>query len=112
MWDGLWNAILKGDLLLALFLLILNVIASVVNVILWPFGVLIATLIPSLDGMLTALSEYFDYAATYLAWIIDAFNIPGIVITAISSYYFFRFTTTFTVWTIKLLIKWKVALWG
>lgn len=43
-----------------------------------------------LDGMLTALSEYFDYAATYLAWIIDAFNIPGIVITAISSYYFFR----------------------
>lgn len=110
-WADFWNSILRGDYLLALFQLILGVVITIVNIIIWPFSVLISTLFPSLDGVFAAISQYFTYAAQYMAYILDMVGLPAIAVTLIAAYYFFTWTVTFAAWSIKLLIKWRKALW-
>lgn len=110
MWQDAFNSIINGDFLLGLFQVVLATLTSIVNVILYPFGLLIQLWLPALDEGLTALAGYFDYATTYMNWLIDAFAIPAPVLIMVSAYYFFSFTTSFSVWGIKLLLHWKKAI--
>lgn len=113
MWENFWNTLLSGDLLLALFQLVLALIGTIVTVIMYPIGLLITTLMPDQTywHISATIELYFDYATTYISWIIDAFAVPHIVLTIIASYYLFRFSLTFGLWTIKLFVKWKQAIW-
>lgn len=112
MWEDAVDQIMHGDFLLGLFQVLMAVIVSIMNLILYPFSLLIKTYMPSLDQGLTALADYFDYAGHYMAWLLDAFAVPSIVVTMVAAYYLFVFTVTMSAWTIKLVIKWKGALWG
>lgn len=109
--EDLIQSILAGDFLLALFNIILAVVSGIVSVILWPFGVLIEAFLPELNTGLESISQIYTYASTYLSWILNAVGIPAVAITMIAAYYIFSFTITFTAWSLKLLLKWKKAIW-
>lgn len=111
MWDEAINTFVNGDFLLGLFQLVMAVLVTIVNVILYPFGLLIKATIPSLDAGLTALAGYFDYAGTYMAWVLNAFAVPAVVVVMLVSYYTFSYGITIAAWTIKLVIRWKQAIW-
>lgn len=112
MWEDALDSILSGDFLLGLFQILMAVLVTIVNLILWPFGLIISAFMPSLDQGLTQLSQYFDYAAQYMAWILNAFAVPSLAIAMVASYYLFTYSATFATWTVKLIIRWKQAIWG
>lgn len=112
MWTDAINDIFSGNFLIGLFKILMGVLVTIVNVILYPFGLLIAQFMPALDEGLSLLAQYFDYATTVLSWVINAFAIPKLAISLMASYYLFAFSTTFGAWTIKLIIRWKQAIWG
>jgi hypothetical protein len=112
MWSDAMNSILQGDFMLGTFQVIMAVSITVVNIILYPFGLLVKTFIPNLDAGLIALSDYFDYATTYMAWILNAFAVPTAVVAMVASYYLFVFSVTFGTWSVKLILKWRQAIWG
>ena len=112
MWQDAVNSIMSGDFLLGLFQILMAVVVSIVNLLLYPFGLIIAQFMPSLNDGLAQVSQYFHFAGLYIAWVINAFAVPSLAITLIASYYFFSFSTTFATWTVKLIIKWKHAIWG
>jgi len=91
-----------GDLLRAL----IEVVMAIIGVILTPLGYLIASLLPNLDEAMLKVPELFNYAATYMGWIISAFAIPSLLLTVMLGYYLFVLTTKLTVWPIKLAISW------
>lgn len=112
MWGDVWSTILDGDFLLAFFQILMAVLVTIVNLLLYPIGLIISQFFPDLDQGLLQLANYFEYASTYMAWIMNSFAIPTLAVTIIVSYYMFTFTTTFAVWTVKLIIRWKQAIWG
>lgn len=112
MWQDAINDIMSGDIIMGLFSLLMALLVTIVNLILYPFGLLISHLMPSLDSGLTQLAQYFDYASQYMAWVLNAFAVPSLAIVMVASYYLFAFSATFSTWTVKLIIKWKQAIWG
>ena len=111
MWQEAINTIMNGDILLGIFQIIMSVVVTIVNLILYPFSLLIEQFIPDLDQALLSLAGYFNYAGTYMGWLLNALAIPAIVVTMVASYYMFSFSTTFGAWLVKLMIKWKQAIW-
>lgn len=112
MWATAIQDIIAGDVVAGLFELILAFVSSLVKLILLPFSALIQFSMPDLSQALTQVSVFFDLAGTYMSWIIDSLAIPPIVVTMVAGYWAFVFTTTFGTWAIKLLLKWKKALWA
>lgn len=112
MWEDAVQAIMQGDFLLGLFGILMAVLVSIVNLILLPFSLIIQTLLPDLSGALEVIADYFDIVGTYLAWVLNAIAIPSLAIVVLVTYYLFAYSTTFTVWIVKLIIKWKQAIWG
>lgn len=112
MWEDAIEAIMTGDILTGIFQLLMSLVLTIVSIILYPFGLLIKQFLPDVDSALSALSEYFVYVAQYMGWILDALLVPKIVITMIVTYYLFRFSVTFGAWGIKLVLKWKKAIWA
>lgn len=112
MFDNALQSLINGDLLLALFQVIMGLIITIANIILLPFSILIAQFLPDLDNGLSNIADYFDYAAQYIAWVAHQLAIPYYVVTLIATYYLFIFTVTFGTWSVKLLLHWKKALWG
>jgi hypothetical protein len=111
MWQEAIDTFMNGDFMLSLFQLFMAVVITIVNIILWPFSQLIAASMPALDSGFQQLADYFTYATTYMAWILNAFAVPAMAITIIAAFYLFNFTVTITAWTVKLIIKWKQAIW-
>ena len=112
MFEDAIATIMTGDFFLGLFKLLMAVLITIVNLILYPFGLIISHFMPSLNGGLQQLAEYFNYASTYMGWILNAFAVPTLAITLVASYYFFAFSATFASWSVKLIINWKKAIWG
>jgi hypothetical protein len=110
MFDNVARSIVEGDYIQALIQAVFAVISGLITIILYPFSILISTFIPDLDQGLAAIAEMFNYAATYIGWIMNAFAIPGVAIALISSYYLFTFTVSLGTWGIKLVLAWKKAL--
>lgn len=112
MWSDAFNSIIQGDFLLGLFQVLMAIVITVANIALYPIGFIIHGAMPQIDNMLGVLADYFDLAATYMAWVIDAFAIPVEVVTMISTYFLFKFTVSFSLWTFKLVLQWKRTIWG
>jgi len=110
-WQEFWNTLLSGDMLLALFYLILALISTIVSIILYPFSYIISSNMPAINAGLELLVQYFNYATTYLTWLLDALAVPVLAIILVSNYYLFMFTVSFVTWTVKLFIHWKGAIW-
>lgn len=111
MWQEAIDTIMSGDILLGIFQVIMALVVTIVNLILYPFSLLINQFVPDLDQALAALAGYFNYAGTYMGWLLNALAIPGIVVTMIAAYYLFSYSTTFGAWAVKLMVKWKQAIW-
>ena len=109
-WQTVIDSVSQGDYVVALFQALMVTLMTIANIILYPFGLLIASVMPGLDSGLSALSQYFSYAQTYMSWIFSAFAIPAEAISIIAAYYLFSFTVSFGTWAIKLAFKWKKAI--
>lgn len=106
------ESIINGSFFMAIIEIILQIIVVIINILIWPFGLLIKSILPDIDQAMDAIADYFDLAGTYISWLLNALAIPPVVISLVVGYYIFAFTVTFGAWLIKLLIKWKQALWG
>lgn len=111
MWATAVHEIFEGNVINGIFTLVMAFVSSLVSIILYPFSLIVKNVMPDLDTALSALGQYFEYAGTYLAWLLDALAIPSIVVTMIAAYWLFVFTTTFGAWSVKLILKWKKSLW-
>jgi len=105
-WDGLLDAGLMGDLLR----MAIEVVMLLVGIILTPISALIALTLPDINNALLSIPILFDYANTYLGWILSAFAIPGILLTFMAGYYLFAITSKLAVWPFKLALNWYRAL--
>lgn len=112
MWAEFWNSLLSGDILTALFQLLLAVLSSIVSVILWPFSLLIKQFMPEFDAGLASIADYYVIAAQYMGWLVNALGIPGFVLSLLAAFYLFKFSVTFIAWGVKLMIQWKKAVWA
>jgi len=110
-WDGLVDAIVRSDIFLIIFKVIMGVVMTIVNIVLYPIGLLIKHTMPALDTGLLYIKQLFEYSYEGLVYLIDLFHIPSLAIIIISGYFISAFTITFGIWTVKLVIKWKKALW-
>lgn len=105
-WDGLLNAGFLGDLLR----IAIEVIMAFVGLLLTPLSALIEKTLPDVNNALLSIPILFDYANTYLGWIISAFAVPGLLLVIMSGYYLFIVTTKLGVWPFKLALNWYRAL--
>lgn len=100
----------RADIFVDMFEFLIGVLIFMLDVLLYPFNLLVVTYMPSLDDALLTIAEYFDYAATYLGWLFEFTGFPVLAITLIASYYFFVFSVSMGSYSFKLLLKWKEAL--
>lgn len=105
-WDGLLDAGFLGSLLR----LVIEVAMLIVGVVLTPISALIASLLPDINNALLAIPIIFDYANTYIGWILSAFAIPGLLLVFMSGYYIFSVTSKLAVWPLKTALNWYRAL--
>lgn len=106
MWENVWLTILQGDFLMALFMAILALLITIVNIVLYPISLLISTFIPDLNQGLLAISDYFQMASTYLAWGINLVAIPSAVFIVVIAYYSMVLVLNIIVWVGKLALIW------
>lgn len=102
--------ILNSTFFEALFKIIMGVLTGIVSVILWPFSFLINQLFPSFDNALSQISNLFDYIGQYIGWATSALGVPAIVIAMLVGYWSFVVAVTLGTWAIKLILKWKQAI--
>ena len=100
--DGILNASWLGTLIE----MILWLFISLVSIVLLPFSLVIEQFVPALDSALSAVSELFVLAGTYVGYIIDALAIPPVAINMIIAYYTFAIMATLYVWMAKIGLKW------
>lgn len=93
-----------------MFNFIIGFLVSILDIILYPINFLVVTYMPGLNDALVTITEYFNYANTYMSWIFSAFGVPTFAVTLASSYYLFTWTIQFSAYSFKLLLKWKNAL--
>lgn len=104
------NDLLNAPFFQKLFEIIMTVVIGLINVLLLPFSILIKSTLPNLDAALTQVSAFFDYAGTYMSWVLNAFAIPAVVVALLLGYWTFVVTATSGAWLIKHIIKWKKAI--
>lgn len=93
-----------------MFNFVIGFLVSILDIILYPINFLVVTYIPELNNALVTITDYFNYANTYMSWIFSAFAVPSFAVTLAASYYFFTWTIQFSAYSFKLLLKWKKAL--
>jgi len=105
-----WSGLLDADLLSSLLTVVIEIAMAFVGIILIPISFLVSVLMPDLDAALLKVPAVFDYASTYMGWIISAFGIPSLVLTLMVGYYLFAVTSKITVWPVKVALSWYRAL--
>lgn len=100
----------NADTYLNMFEFIIGFLIRLLDILLAPINFLIVTYIPSLDNALSYIAQYFNYADTYIGWILSATGFPTLSITLLASYFFFKFSISLGVYSFKTLLKWKEAL--
>lgn len=81
---------------------------TIFNIILWPFNQIIEAFMPDFTNAVNQLTVVFDYAGTYLGWILNAAAIPSTVLSLVVAYWVFVLSTKVAVWIPKTVLKW----WG
>lgn len=89
---------------------LINVIFSLattfIKIILSPIDLLIARFLPSVNDMITYISNFLDYVFTYIGWVIDAFGIPQVALTFIIALFVLRYAIYFSVYLFKIIFGW------
>lgn len=95
------NAILQG---------IISLIMTLVDVLLSPIDLLIETFLPDLSSGISAIGSMFDYALTYVSYLVDMTLLSSSTISLIILYYTFKLTAPIAFSTVKLAISWYKSL--
>lgn len=95
------NAILTG---------IINIIMFLVDIVLSPIDLLIQTLLPDVSGALSAVGAMFQYALTYIGYLVDMTCLSSECISLIILYFTFKLTAPLLFSTIKVALKWYNSL--
>lgn len=101
---------MSSSVLAGMLQILIAVVNQIVAVVMAPISLIISTLLPGVDGLFSSVSTWLTYATTYVGWVIDALGIPSIVISVVVAFYTFRLLSSFSVWGIKIAIKWWEAL--
>lgn len=101
--------ILKSTFITKLFEILITVIMTIVGIILIPVSIIINTYFPDFDQALSLLADTFDYIMYYAGWILSAFAIPTLVISAMIGYYTFVLMTKTLAWPFKIGLQWFKA---
>lgn len=104
------TGILNSEFVENFIVIIVKVVMALVNLILFPIGALIETLVPDVNDGIGAIAQYFEYAGQYVGFIIDAMLIPTAALAVIGTFFTFVITIQFIVWGIKLASSWLKVL--
>lgn len=91
------NAILTG---------IFKLITQLVDVLLSPIDILIATALPDLQTGLNAIGDFLSLATSSVGWVLSVFGLSSECLSLIVLYFTFKLTVPLTISTIKLAIRW------
>lgn len=101
------ESILNSSFIERAFIVIMSFVVGIVQVILYPVGLLVKNTMPELDNALSQVNVYLDYILQYIGWATSALAIPSVVIVMIVGYYIFTLTTGLATWGFKVALKWK-----
>lgn len=104
------DAVLSAKWLTSIFELFMQVVMVFVGILLYPISVVIKRFFPAMDDLLSYIPQAFDYALTYMGWVLNSFAVPTIVIVGLVGYYTFVLSARFSVFTFKLALKWYRAI--
>lgn len=86
--------------------MLIAIVLKLVQLILIPFDLAIATFLPELSDGLNAIGDYLVLITQSLGWAISLTGIPFFAIALVATAMIFRLTVPFNVWFIKLALGW------
>lgn len=95
------NAILTG---------IINLIIGLVQILLKPIDIAIASAIPQLTPAFNAIFGMFDVVNDVVGFVISASGLSDTALDLIIAYWVFKLTVPFTFKSLKLALKWYNSL--
>ena len=95
-----------GKLLSGLF----DLIIGLVNVLLTPIDLAIASFLPDLSTALNSIASFFDYLTTIVGYAIDASGLTDVSLALIVSYWVFVLSGSLSINLFKSAIRWYKAL--
>lgn len=94
-------------LLNGLFKVILSFVIGTFNIILIPIDFLLKTALPFVyNDFINPLNDLINSFINFIPFICDFTFLPAFTLHIIVDYLIFKYTTKFTVFSIKLIIKW------
>lgn len=103
--------LLNSEFVQNFIVIVISVIMVLVNLVLFPIGLLLKVIAPDLDAGLLDVQQYFTMAGQYTGWLLDAMLISSVAVGAIVTTLTIKITYMFITYGIKLAIKWKKAIW-
>lgn len=90
-----------------LFNFILSFVISLFNVLMIPINMIIKTLLPFVyEDFLTPINDLLNAFINFVPFIADLTFLPSFIIHMIVNYLIFKYTAKFTIFSIKLIVKW------
>jgi len=101
---------MTSDIVTFVFNIIISLVFLLIKVILLPIDLIIAQFMPGVSSAFTAVGSFLTLIATGLGWAISASGIPYSAIALVATAMIFKLSFPIVMWSIKLAIKWYVAL--
>lgn len=83
---------------------LLNLIAKVVGILLFPIDALLVSFLPDVSNVLTNITYYMNLPFQVMGWLFSLLHIPSACFTLIVSYWVFKYAITGAASGIKLAI--------
>lgn len=77
-----------------------------INLILTPIDAVITQYLPALNTMLANVADFFTLIFSTMGWAVSVSGIPSAMWSVIVSYYIFVLTVPFSIYIVKLAIRW------
>lgn len=85
---------------------VFSAVFTVINLVLLPINILIANYLPVLSSALSAVNSLFQSILSTVPFLVSLTMLPTLAIQMIVLYYSFALTLPFSIYFIKLCIKW------
>lgn len=85
---------------------IFDLVIGLVNVILAPIDLVIEQFLPSLNDVLSSISQFFNYLGNIIPWLSSWLHFPSWFVSFVIAYFVFKLTVPLVVHTIKLAVAW------
>jgi hypothetical protein len=85
---------------------VFSVIATLIKIIISPLDAIIMNLLPDVAKFTNYITDFLNLCLTSIGWVIDVLGIPTGLITIVISYFTFKYTLTFSVFIIKIILGW------